>query len=140
MPPEALGVAKFFPADCAFVILGPRVNRLMLAQVKGLSEIFSADRAVVRLLAGMHAVVPTQCLTPGESLATHTAEIRTGETTGSGSGRILPAFRRLTRGVRILFGSWLSGTLWFDISILWVTVHVPLIHPTSEAFIYTRRG
>lgn len=56
--PEALRVAKLFPTDGAFVILRPRVDCLMLAEVKSLSEVLSANSAVMGLLSGMDAVMP----------------------------------------------------------------------------------
>lgn len=57
VPPEALGVTKLFPTDAAFVILGPRVHRLMFAEVKGLPKILSTNTAVMGLLSSMDAVV-----------------------------------------------------------------------------------
>lgn len=57
VPPEALGVTELFSTDAAFVILGPGVDRLMLAEVKSLSEILSTNSAVMGLLASMDAVV-----------------------------------------------------------------------------------
>lgn len=57
VPPEALGVTKLFPTDAAFVILSPRVDCLMLAEVKSLSEILPANSAVMGLLSCVDAVV-----------------------------------------------------------------------------------
>lgn len=58
VPPKALGVTKLFPTDAAFVILCPRVDCLMLAEVKSLSEIFSTNSAVMGLFSSMDAIMP----------------------------------------------------------------------------------
>lgn len=57
VPPKALGVTKFFPTDCAFVILCTRVDCLMLAEMKRLSEIFSTYGAMMRLFTSVDAVM-----------------------------------------------------------------------------------
>lgn len=58
MPPEALGVTKLFPTDAAFVILCPRVDCLMLAEVESFSKILSTNSAVMGLFSSMDAVMP----------------------------------------------------------------------------------
>lgn len=57
VPAEALGVTELFATNAAFVIFCPRVHGLMLAQVKSLSKILSANCAVMRLFTGVDAVV-----------------------------------------------------------------------------------
>ena len=138
VPPEALGVTELFATDAAFVILGPRVDCLMLAEVKSLSKILSTNSAVMGLLASMDAVMPAQGLAACKSLTADTAEVSAREAAGPHSGGVLPTFGGLSASSRIFFSSGFAGTFWFGSRILWVAAHSLLAPTASEILIHTR--
>lgn len=96
VPPEALGVTKLFSTDGAFIILCPRVDRLVLAQMKSFSEILSTNSAMMRLFPSMDTVMPAEGLATCKSLTADTAEVSAWEATGPHSWGVLPAFRGLS--------------------------------------------
>lgn len=140
VPPKALGVTKLFPTDCAFVILCTRVDCLVLAEVKSLSEILSTYGAMVWFFAGVDTVVPAQSLAACEPLAADTAKVSAWEPAGPHSGGVLPTFWGLSTRCRIFFSSWFARTFWFGSRILLVAAHRLLAPTTSEILIHARCG
>lgn len=139
VPPEALGVAKLFPTDAAFVILCTRVDCLMLAEVKSLPKILSTYSAVMGLLTSVDAVMPAQGFATCKSLTADAAEVSAWEATGPHSRGVLPAFGGLSTSCRIFLSSGFAGTFWFGGRILWVAAHRLLAPTSSEILIHARR-
>lgn len=112
----------------------------MLAEVESLSEVLSADSAVVGLLSGVDAVVPAQGLAACEPLTADAAEVGTREPAGPHPGGVLPTFGGLITSRGVFLSSWFAGTFWFGSRILRVAAHGLLTPSTSEILIQTRRG
>lgn len=138
MPPEALGIAKLFSANVAFVILCPRVDRLMLAEVKSLSEILPTHGAVVGLFSSVDAIVPAEGLAACETLPAHAAKVSAWKPAWTHSGSVLPTFGGLSSLRRVFLSSGFTWTFWFGSGVLGVAAHWFLVPHTSEILINAR--
>lgn len=107
----------------------------MFAQVKGLSEIFAADCAVVRLFSRVNAVVPAQGLAARKPFTTHTAEVGAWESAGAHSLRVLPTFGGVFVGCGLFLGSGFAGTFRLGTGVLCAT-HSLMLSKRSVRFIH----
>lgn len=138
MPSEALGIAEFFSTYVAFVILCPRVDCLMLAEVESLSEILSTHGAVVGLFSSVNAIVSAEGLTACKTLTADAAKVSAWKPTWTHSGSVLPTFGGLSTLRRVFLSSGFTWTFWFGSRILWIAAHWFLVPHTSEILINTR--